>query len=213
VSNRSRATNDVIALTVLNLVHEEPMHPYQIQRVIRERHKEWAMGKTRSLYHAVDKLLADGLIETVETSREGKRPERTVYQITEFGREEKTAWLVDLIEQPAAEHPQFLIAISFLAYLEKAAALEALRVRAVALEGQIAGVEVWIRALQQELRLPRPVTIEVELHQALQKAELSWVRSIAAEIESGKLHWDAAYLRHHFEMTRAESTTRLGEKE
>lgn len=213
MSNKARASNDLVALTVLMLLSEQPMHPYQIQGVIRQRHKEWAMGKTRALYHAVDKLLADGLIETVETSREGKRPERTVYQITELGREEKTAWLVDLIEQPAAEHPQFLIAISFLAYLDKAAALEALRVRGVALEGQIAGVEVWIRALQQELRLPRPVTIEVELHQALQKAELSWVRSIAAEIESGKLHWDEAYLRHHFEMTRAESTTRLGEKE
>jgi DNA-binding PadR family transcriptional regulator len=213
MSNKARASNDLIALTVLMLLSEQPMHPYQIQGVIRQRHKEWAMGKTRSLYHAVDKLLADGLIEPVETSRDGKRPERTVYQITELGREEKTAWLVDLLEQPAAEQPQFLIAISFLAYLDKAAALDALRVRAVALEGQIAGVEVWVRALQQELRLPRPVTIEVELHLALQKAELAWVRSISAEIESGKLHWDEAYLRQHFEMTRTESTTSLGDKE
>jgi DNA-binding PadR family transcriptional regulator len=44
---------------VLNLLSEEPMHPYQIERIIRERHKEWAMGRTRSLYHAVDRLVAD----------------------------------------------------------------------------------------------------------------------------------------------------------
>jgi len=213
MSNKARVSNDLIALTVLMLLSEQPMHPYQIQGVIRQRHKDWAMGKTRSLYHGVDKLLADGLIEPVETSREGKRPERTVYRITDEGREESTAWLVDLIERPAAEHPQFLIAVNFLANLDKITALEALRIRAVALEGQIAGVEVWIRALHQELRLPRPVTIEVELHLALQQAELSWVRSIAAEIESGKLHWDDAYLRHHFDTTRTESTTRLGEKE
>jgi len=201
MSNKARASNDVIALTVLNLLSEEPMHPYQIERIIRERHKEWAMGRTRSLYHAVDRLGADGLIEPLETSREGKRPERTVYEITELGREEQKAWLIDLFEQPSPEHPLFLIAVSFLAYLTSPAALEALRIRAVALESQIAGVEIWIRALHDELRLPRPVTIETELFLALHKAELEWVRSIVAEIESGKLHWDEEYLRHHFEMT------------
>jgi DNA-binding PadR family transcriptional regulator len=201
MSKKARASNDVIALTVLSLLSERPLHPYQIERVIRERHKEWAMGKTRSLYHAVDRLVADGLIEPLETSREGKRPERTIYEITELGREEQQAWLIDLFEEPVSEHPLFLIALSFLAYLPSPVALEALRVRGVALEGQVASVEVWIRALNQELRLPRPVTIETELFLALHRAELEWVRSIVAEIESGKLHWDEEYLRHHFEMT------------
>jgi DNA-binding PadR family transcriptional regulator len=211
MSTRVRTSNDIIALTVLSLLSEEPLHPYQIERVIRERHKGWAMGKTRSLYHAVDHLVADELIEPLETSREGKRPERTVYAITELGRDEHRAWLIDLIEQPLPEHPRFLIAVSFLAYLPSMAALEALRIRAVALESQIAGVEIWIRALSQELRLPRVVTIEAELNLALQRAELEWVRSIAAEIESGELHWDEEYLRHHFEMTRAESSANKGE--
>ena len=202
MSNKSRATNDVIALTVLNLLAEEPMHPYQIQRVIRDRHKAWAMDKTRSLYHSVDRLFADGLIEPAETSRDGKRPERTVYKITEEGEDERHAWLLDLIEQPAPEHPLFLVAISFLGYLSADEALDALRIRAVALEGQIAGVEVWQRALRDDLRLPRPTTIEIEFFVALHNAELAWVRLIADEIQSGKLAWDEASLRHHFETTR-----------
>jgi len=53
--------------------------------------------------------------------------------------------------------------------------------------------------------------MEVELHLALQRAELDWVRSVVAEIESGKLHWDEAYLRQHFETTRAESPAHKGE--
>src|ERR1700738_4873104 len=166
---KARASNDVIALTVLILLSEEPMHPYQIERVIRERHKGWAMGRTRSLYHAVDHLVADELIEPLETSRDGKRPERTVYTITDLGRDEHRAWLVDLIEQPAPEHPLFLIAMSFVAYLGSPA--------------------------------------------ALQRAELEWVRSIVAEIESGNLHWDEEYLRHHFEMTRVETSAKKGETE
>jgi DNA-binding PadR family transcriptional regulator len=213
VSNRSRATNDVIALTVLNLVHEEPMHPYQIQRVIRERHKEWAMGKTRSLYHSVDRLLADGLIEPAEVSRDGKRPERTVYRLTEEGEEERHAWLIDVLEQPAPEHPLFLVALSFLPYVSAADALEALRIRAVALEGHLAGVEVWQRALRDDLRLPRPVTVEIEFFIAMHRAELAWVRSIAAEIESGKLGWNEQSLRHHFETTRGWTSAKEGESE
>jgi DNA-binding PadR family transcriptional regulator len=213
MSNKARTSNDVIALTVLSLLSECPMHPYQIERVIRERHKGWAMGKTRSLYHAVDRLLSDELIVPLETSREGKRPERTVYTITEQGREEQQAWLVELLEHPAPEHPLFLVTMSFLAYLPAEAALDALRHRAVALESQVAGVEVWQRALNQELRLPRVVTIEVELNLALQRAELEWVRSVIAEIESGKLHWDEQYLRHHFEMTRPGHSAKKGETE
>src|SRR5260221_9223646 len=103
--------------------------------------------------------------------------------------------------------------MSFLAYLAAEAALDALRHRAVAIESQVAGVEVWQRALNQELRLPRVVTIEVELNLALQRAELEWVRSVIAEIESGKLHWDEQYLRHHFEMTRPGHSAKKGETE
>jgi DNA-binding PadR family transcriptional regulator len=209
--NRSRASKDTIALTVLALLCEQPRHPYEIQRVIQERHKAWAMGRTRSLYHAVDRLLADGLIEPVETSREGKRPERTVYRITEEGREEYTAWLSELIYEPVAdEHPYFLVALSFLATLPMPAALDALKVRAIALEGQVAGVEVWQRALRSDLRLPRPVVIEVEYFLAVRQAELAWVRSVVADIENGKLRWSEESLRAHFEAARGRAPEKEG---
>ena len=153
MSNRSRDSKDSMALTVLAIVGEQPRHPYEIQRVIQERHKSWAMGRTRSLYHSVDRLAADGLIEPVETLREGRRPERTVYSITEFGREEVRAWLIDLVENPAPEHPVFLVAVSFLAQLTPREAKDSLRIRAVALEGQIAAVEVWARGGEGGLEL------------------------------------------------------------
>jgi DNA-binding PadR family transcriptional regulator len=188
----------MVALTVLSLLVKEAMHPYEIERRIRDWHKSWAMGKTRSLYHAVDRLVADGLIEPVETVREGKRPERTVYAITELGREEQHAWLTDLVQHPAPEHPLFLVAVSFLVQLTAKEAVDSLRIRAIALEGQIAGVEVWVRALNQELHLPRAVTLEVELQLALHRAELEWVRSIAAEIQSGKLNLDQKWLMKEF---------------
>ncbi len=39
-----------------------------------------------SLYTVVDNLAKHGLIEAVEARREGRRPERTVYRLTDTGR-------------------------------------------------------------------------------------------------------------------------------
>ena len=77
---------DMVALTTLGLLSEQPCHPYEIQRMLRRS----ATRPTRSarpaaLYRAIEELEAAGYIEPLETSREGRRPERTVYRITPRG--------------------------------------------------------------------------------------------------------------------------------
>jgi len=49
----------------------------------------------------------------------------------------------------------------------------------------------------------------------IHQRHLGWDNSVkpVAEIESGKLHWDEEYLRHHFEMTRTEHTMKKGENQ
>lgn len=190
IGDRTGSSQDLLALTVLALLSEQPRHPYDVQRLIRERHKDFAMGKSRALYHAVDRLMAQGLIEPLETSREGKRPERTVYRITEDGREEFTAWLADLLENPRQEHPAFTAAVSFLCYLSMPAALNALQSRVVALQSQLAALDTAIRALQTQLGLPRLFILEHECTRALCLAELDWTRSLVANIQGGRLAWD-----------------------
>lgn len=190
MASRARSARDLIALSVLALLTERPMHPYEMQRLMRERHKDFATGKARSFYDAVDRLLRGGLVEPLETSREGKRPERTVYRITDEGREEFEAWLGELIETPAAEWPSFTVAVSFLAYLSPRAAAQRLAARAVALEGAIAGLDTALRALQQQLHLPRLFLLEHEHTRVLRQAELEWVRALIADVRAGRLTWD-----------------------
>src|SRR5450631_3956761 len=96
---------DMVALTTLGLLSEQPCHPYEIQRLLKERHKSYAVGKTRTLYRAIEELEAAGYIESVETSREGRRPERTVYRITSDGSEELENWIADLLSTPVDETP------------------------------------------------------------------------------------------------------------
>src|SRR6516164_7437408 len=96
------------ALTVLCLLRERPMHPYEMQRLIRQRHNDAFLDLKRgSLYHAIERLERAGLIEVVETSREGRRPERTVYRLTESGERGGINWLCDLLAKPLREPNQF----------------------------------------------------------------------------------------------------------
>ena len=75
-------------LMVLVLLAEAPMHPYEMQRLMQWRGKDDVVRVQRgSLYPAVERLMRAGLIEPLETERAGRRPERTVYQLTEEGRD------------------------------------------------------------------------------------------------------------------------------
>lgn len=187
MANKPQPLADLLTLTILALLAEKPRHPYEMQRLIRSRGKDFAIVSTRSLYHAVDRLVRDGWIEAAETQREGKRPERTVYRITEVGRDEFNVWLNTLICKPMLEYPLFVAALSFLPHLSMEAGLKALQVRSIELEGQIADWGIKLKGWKQHL--PRLLLVEGEYTLAMQKAELEWVRSMIDDIETGRLPW------------------------
>jgi DNA-binding PadR family transcriptional regulator len=188
------AYRNLWALTVLCLLHERPMHPYEMHRLIRERKKDEFLDLKRgSLYHAIGRLQRAGLIASVETTREGRRPERTVYRLTEDGRHEVTAWLRELLANPARDSSQFFAALSFIAHLTPADALEQLEVRAGLLAAEVAGLKDVLRTMTP--RIGRLVLIEVEYARAVRRAELAWVRSLAEDLRDGRLTWDPETLR------------------
>jgi DNA-binding PadR family transcriptional regulator len=183
------AYRNLWALTVLCLLSERPMHPYQMQRLIRERHKdEFLVLKRGSLYHAIERLRRAGLIEPAETTREGRRPERTVYRLTAKGLPELLAWLRELLATPLREPNQFFAALSFLHRLSPADALEHLDARADRLEAEIAQFDAVLRDLVP--RIGRLVLVEVEYASAVRQAELTWVRSLTKDLRAGTLTWD-----------------------
>jgi len=183
------SARDILMLTVLGLLIEGPLHPYDMQRIMRERHREYAIGQLRGFYDAVDRLVQGGLIESVEVTREGKRPERTIYRITEQGQEHFTAQLSEWLEHPAREFPLFTIAISLLGYFPREEAVKKLHRRAVFLEGDIASLEVIQQALLTKYRLPRMVLLENEYTITLKKAELSWLYALIKDLQSGAFPW------------------------
>src|SRR5256885_575597 len=99
-TNSGRALTP-LALAVLEILHERPRHPYDIQQTIQDRRTDlFIKVRAGSLYHAVERLAERHLIEPVETSRAGRRPERTVYSITEAGRDEFALTVRSLLGRP-----------------------------------------------------------------------------------------------------------------
>jgi DNA-binding PadR family transcriptional regulator len=176
-------------IAVLALLREAPMHPYQMQVLLRLRHKDEILALKRgSLYHAIGRLVRDGLIIAGSTSRNGRRPERTTYSITPLGRKEFTSVLRRIIAVPRRESSEFMAAMSFLVYLTPGEALARLEDRALLLEREIESRSAEVSAVREQVL--RINLVESEYLIAMLKAESAWVRRLVSGISTDKLSWD-----------------------
>lgn len=182
-----RTRNNPLALAVLAALWERPMHPYEISLTLRERRKEESVRLNfGSLYSVVDSLERHGLIEAASVEREGNRPTRTVYRITDAGATEAIDWMTDLVREPVKEFPQFEAALSFLPLLAPDDVVRLLRIRSETLRlGLMAGAAT--RQAAHGQGLPEIFAIESEYAAALQSAELAFVDDLAARIADGTL--------------------------
>jgi DNA-binding PadR family transcriptional regulator len=164
------------------------MHPYEMQRQMHVRHTDELLALKRgSLYHAINQLQRDGLIEPIETTRAGRWPERTVYRITPYGDEELLSWLRDLLSAPVREPSQFTAALAHILQLDPSDALEQLQMRVVSLEASIAAMHAVEHGVSE--LIGRGPILEVEYARALADAELAWVRSLIDDLRNGQLTW------------------------
>ncbi len=184
-----------LAVAVASLLDERPMHPYEIAVSIRQRHMQEAVKLTfGSLYHAVEHMVSAGMVEPVETSREGRRPERTVYRLTDSGRECFHKRLRELLARPEKEYSAYEAGLAFIHHLSQAEAAELLRARVEALEVELAAQQQILQVLRSG-GLSRLSLIEAEHAQAMRRAEIEWARQVIEECESGSLEWVAGYQR------------------
>jgi DNA-binding PadR family transcriptional regulator len=184
-----------LALAVLAMLTEAPMHPYRMQQLIKARGKDEVInvGQRNSLYQTIDRLLRGDLIAIRETERDGAFPERTVYEITEAGRDTARLWLREQLAEPAREFPAFPAALSFLPLLSPDDVRRQLEVRVGALERELVRMDA-INEEAHAIQVPRLFLLESELVRAQITAELDWVRSVVADLKSGTLTWSPEWL-------------------
>ncbi|GAA4569258.1 PadR family transcriptional regulator [Planotetraspora kaengkrachanensis] len=182
-----------LALTVLALLQYKPLHPYGIQRLIKQWGKDKVVnvGQRTSLYRTIDRLTATGLVKVRETERDQAYPERTVYGITETGRTVAREWLVDMLATPKEEFPEFPAALSHLLMLTPPEIGDALERRVRTLEEASATLDAELSA-EAGQGLPRIAMLEAEYLRVVMTAELEWLRSVVDDLRSGRLDWSAA---------------------
>jgi DNA-binding PadR family transcriptional regulator len=183
VATRRRVGN-LMALAVLSVLVQRPMHPYEMASVLRERNKDEDMKiKWGSLYTVVANLEKHNLIEAAESTRQGGRPERTVYRITADGHAELVDWVRELVSTPQREQSRFAAGLSVLAVLDPAEVTELLRQRLDRLSTRI---DAQREALALAgLEIPRLFLVESEYELAILDAEAAWLRSLVREFTAG----------------------------
>jgi DNA-binding PadR family transcriptional regulator len=177
-----------LALSILELLDERPMHPYELASTMRLRHQdEFVRLNFGSLYHTVDVLERNGWIVPTEREKEGRRPERTVYRLTDPGREVLLRVVSEIIAQPRREYLHFSAGLMFMHHLDAQSAVARLEERSQALLQIITKLTHILDELSSGHR--RLSLIELEHKIALLEAERAWVQKIANEITDGKLEW------------------------
>ncbi len=184
MASKSHPSNP-LALAVLALLFERPMHPYEMGLILKQRHKEDSIKlRYGSLYTVIEMLLVRTFIAARATSRDGRRPERTVYEITPAGRDELRAWMTDLIGEPVKEYPQFEAALCLLPVLPPDEALALLHQRLTRIEAKAAELKNHLEEFAGQ-NFPPLFLVENEYRLALVDAERRFVADLIKRIENG----------------------------
>jgi DNA-binding PadR family transcriptional regulator len=181
-----------LALAILGLLENGPMHPYGIQRLIKRWGKDKVVNvdQRASLYRMIDRLLKAGLITAGEIDRDERYPERTTYHLTDAGRAATQQWLTEIVSTPRNEFPEFPAALSFLMLETPKAAQTMLEQRRDQLTKRVAELDAELAMEIEGLEIPRIAMVEIEYLRAITDAELRWVTSILDELRDGSFTWD-----------------------
>jgi len=194
---KKRKVSNLLALAVLSYLTQRPMHPYELGRTLRDHGDARSIKFNHgSLYMVVQQLERAGFITQQETSREGQRPERTVYALTEAGRRELHDWLRELVEEPQHEYPHFVAALSLIAALPPDEVLTLLRQRLARLAEQRAEIRAMIDGTLAQ-GVPELFLIEEEYRLTLLDAESSFVERFIGQITDPEAGWGPLWAEFH----------------
>ncbi|MCG7287239.1 PadR family transcriptional regulator [Cellulomonas sp. ACRRI] len=178
-----------LAVAVLALLVERPLHPYEMHQVLLHRATD-RIVKVRpgSLYHSVDRLHRDGLVRAVGTERAGNRPERTTYEITPAGRDALTEQLAAMIAAPVNEYPRLPLALAEAHNLPRATVLTLLRDRRARLAAELDDLRAGVERVRAK-DLPARYWIDLTYQIAVYETESTWIATFIEGIESGDIAW------------------------
>jgi DNA-binding PadR family transcriptional regulator len=195
----SRSQRSALGLLVLWQLFNQPMHVYRMQKLFEAEGKQRIVNvrSRASLYQTIERLQRLGLVEVAETIRQEGYPDRTVYAITDAGREAAEVWLREMLSETGSEYPEFIVALSMLFGLPVEEARAQLELRGERIAAQLADSKHALEAIPPEL--PRLFVLEEEYRAAMLETELTWLRGLIDDLSAGRVTWSEESLRQAFE--------------
>ncbi len=169
---------DALELAVLGLLHEAPMHGYELRKRVTGLLGWGRVLSYGSLYPALKKMLRAGWIseEAAEVPATASRRQRIVYELTPAG-DERFARLLSDAGPAAWEDGDFDVRFAFFGRTDREIRLRILEGRRTRLEERLARVE------QQLARLRADDTYAAELQrhglESVQR-EVTWLSGLIA---------------------------------
>lgn len=184
-----------LGLVVLWQLAERPLHAYGLQKLLEAEGKGRVVNvrSRASLYQAIERLVRLGLVEVAETVRGAGYPDRTVYTITDTGRDVARQWLRDMLADAHEEFPEFIAAVSLIFALSPEDAREQLEHREERLAAELADSDAATAGAPPNL--PRLFLLEEEYRKAVLEAQLQWLRGVIDDLREKRLDWNEEWLR------------------
>ncbi len=175
-----------VRLVILGLLRERPLYGYEIKQIIEEHMSDWTSIAFGSIYFALDKLTEEQYVEKVGIEREGKRPSRSVYQITEAGRAEFLRLLRAVWGELEREYFSFDIGLAFMDALPLDEIENFLRRRVAQLEEVLSYLDSHQQEELGKHEAPR-WAVAIFNHSRIHfQAELTWTRDLLTQVDSGQ---------------------------
>lgn len=180
-----------LGLMVLALLGEGDMHPYEMIRLMRMRRDDRLVPITNgTVYHTVARLERAGLVTEVGVDREGNRPERTTYAVTDAGARAVAEWVRR--ELPRTDRPaEFRVALAEAHNLDLAEVVALLTTRRAELATAQDALADGHRFAQHK-GVPEQYLLEVDRDEAMLAADLAWLDGLLARLADPDFAWGPA---------------------
>jgi DNA-binding PadR family transcriptional regulator len=192
-----RKVGNPLGLAVLAYLISGPMHPYELGRTLREHGDDRSFRFNHgSLYMVVGQLAKAGFITPLETTREGQRPERTVYALTATGRAELRDWLRELVGEPETEFPAYVAGLAKVSALPPDEVAPLLRTRLRRLADRRAEIQGLLDSARAQA-VPDLFLLEEDYRLAQTNTEIAFTERLLATIEDRTAPWVDGWATYH----------------
>lgn len=175
-----------VRLVLLGLLRQRPLYGYEMKQIIEEHMSDWTSIAFGSIYFALDKLAAEGFVENVGVEQAGKRPSRSVYQITQAGREEFLRLLRQGWQSVERQYFDVDIYLFFLADLPPDEVIGYLHQRRAALRGILERLQSHRAEQLENPEVPRLAAAIFDHTLVHTQAELAWTEDLLEKLSRGE---------------------------